>query len=450
MKRLVSACAVLASATPLLAGDFDLPVQEKVLENGLKVLVLEDHAIPNCALYVWWKVGSRDEKIGATGVAHFFEHMMFRGGAKYGGDFDPVMEAAGGSNNAYTSRDVTVYQDWFPKEALPLVLDMERDRMSGMNFAPAGVAAERTVVASEWMGAYDNPVELLDEQLWATAYKAHPYRWSVLGWWSDVENWKQKDLEDFYARNYAPNNTTLVLVGDVEGAAALKAVDEALGKVPKKPDREPIHTQEPKQEGERRAVLESSIAPVPQVRAAWHICRTGDPEFPTFEILEALLLHGDSSILNQLLVEKEQVCQSVSGGWQGHQFDPSLFTVDMVCADGRDPAKAEELCYAALERLAKDGPAERELTKAKNGLRADFVRRMRTIDDRAALVGETETFFGGWRALPARVARFEAVTAADVKAVATKYFTRKNRTVVTLVPVPAAPEKAEDAEKEPK
>ena len=119
---LPAALAVAAAAAPALAGDFDLPVQEKTLANGLKVLVLEDHAIPNCALYVWWRVGSRNEKLGATGIAHFFEHMMFRGGAKYGKTFDVAMEGAGGSNNAYTERDNTVYQDWFPKSALPLIL----------------------------------------------------------------------------------------------------------------------------------------------------------------------------------------------------------------------------------------------------------------------------------------------------------------------------------------
>src|SRR5688572_22122672 len=175
--------ALGASAVPpaARAADLDLSVQEKTLENGMKVLVLEDHAIPNCALYVWWRVGSRDEKLGATGIAHFFEHMMFMGGAKYGKTFDSVMEAAGGSNNAYTTRDVTVYHESFPREALALVLDQERDRMSGMVFTPETVLSERDVVQSEWRSAYDKPPELAEELLWVLAYKEHPYRWSVLG-----------------------------------------------------------------------------------------------------------------------------------------------------------------------------------------------------------------------------------------------------------------------------
>jgi zinc protease len=443
MSALVVGAAAFGPGASARAGDLELPVVEKTLENGMKVLVLEDHAIPNCALYVWWRVGSRDERLGATGIAHFFEHMMFRGGAKYGKTFDDTMEAAGGSNNAFTQRDVTVYQDWFPKSALPLILDVEKDRMSGMVFDKEAVAAERNVVASEWRSDYEVPAELVDEQLWASAFKEHPYRWSVLGWWNDVANWKQSDLEEFYSRNYAPNNATLVLVGDVRADEALKLVDEKLGRVPRRPEREPHHNQESEQKGERRSVLESSIAPSPQVRAAWHMPRTDDPSFPVYEVLEALLLHGESSRLVQLLVEKEQVCQAVSGGWQGHQFDPSLFTVDLVLVEGGDPTRAEALVYDQLERLAKDGPGEKELRKAKNGLKADFVRRMRTINDKAFLLGETDTFFGGWRNLGRRIERIEAVTPQDVAQIAAKTFTRTNRTVVTLLPVAGAEPSAE-------
>jgi len=438
MKRAVAASAafcLVVLASSARAGDFDLPVQEKTFANGMKALVLEDRSIPNCAMYVWWRVGSRNEKLGATGVAHFFEHMMFRGGAKYGKTFDVTMEGAGGSNNAFTERDVTVYQDWFPKEALPLILDIEKDRMSGMVFDPKDVAAEREVVSSEWRSDYEEPATLLDEELWATAYKEHPYHWSVLGWWNDVANWKQTDLEDFYARNYAPNNATVVLVGDVKAEDAMKTIEDALGKIPRKPEREPLHDQEGPQQGERRVELESTIAPAPQVRCAWHICPTNHPDFPTFEVLEALLLHGESSTLVQLLVEKEEICQSVSGGWQGHQFDASLFTVDMMLTAQGDPEKAEALVYGALEKLEKEGPSAKALEKAKNGLRADFVRRMRTINDKAFLLGETETFFGGWRGLGARIARIEQVKAEDVKALVAKYLVKKNRTVATLVPL---------------
>jgi zinc protease len=428
----VVAAALVAAVAPARAGDFDLPVEEKTLENGLKVLVLEDHSIPNCAMYVWWRVGSRNEKLGRTGLAHFFEHMMFRGGAKYGKTFDTMQEGNGATNNAYTTHDNTVFQDWFPRAALPLVLDMEKDRMSGMAFDDADVKAERDVVASEWRLDNDQPDELMNVALWSAAYLEHPYRWQVLGWWNDVQNWKKADLQDFYSTNYAPNNATVILVGDVKSADAMKAVEDALGAIPRKPEREPIVNVEGEQKGERRVVLESSPANVPQCSIAWHVPQTSDKDHAPLEVVEAVLLDGESSRLQQLLVEEEQLCQSLSNSVKENQFDASLFTLSFQMREGVDTAKAEKLAYAEFEQLAKNGPTDRELQKAKNVLTAAFVRRMKTIDGKAGLVGETETFYGGWRELPKRIDAISKVTADDVKRVAAQYFAPKNRTVVTL------------------
>ncbi len=452
---LVVAGLSAASATSARAGDFDLPITEKTLDNGLKVLVLEDHSIPNCAMYVWWRVGSRNEKLGRTGLAHFFEHMMFRGGAKYGKTFDVVQEGNGATNNAYTTRDNTVFQDWFPRAALPLVLDMEKDRMSGMAFDDEDVKAERDVVSSEWRLDNDQPDELMSVALWGAAFQEHPYRWEVLGWWNDVANWKKQDLQDFYSANYAPNNTTVILVGDVKTDDAMKAVESALGGIPRKPEREPIHNVEGEQKGERRVVLENSPPNVPQCSIAWHVPRTNDKDHAPLEALEAVLIDGESSRLQQLLVEEEQLCQSVSGGVEENQFDPSLFSVSFQMREGVATEKAEKLVYAQFDDLAKNGPSERELAKAKNVLTAAFVRRMKTIDGKAGLVGETETFYGGWRELPKRIDAIANVSAGDVKRVAAQYFTQKNRTVVTMKIVGGKPEKEdkdddEDDEKKDK
>jgi len=429
----VLAVLLTALARPALAGEIALSVEEHELENGLRVLIHEDHDIPNVALYVTWKVGARNERTGITGLAHFFEHMMFTGGAEYGKSFDPVMEAAGGSNNAWTSSDVTTYSDWFPRSALPLVLDMEADRMSGMVFDPEVVESERGVVASERRLSMEEPTEVMYEQLWATAYTAHPYQWSVLGFMVDIENWKQSDLEEFFAANYAPNNATLVVVGDVEPARVIELVREKMGAIARRPERRPVHTQEPPQLGERRVVVENPEAALPQVMVGWHMVATADPRFAVFEVIEALLLRGESSRLHRLLVEEQKLCLSVSGGWAGHQFDPSLFTVEIVLRDGKATAEAEALLYGELAELAAEGPGERELRKVKNQLRAAFVRRMRTLDGKADLLSETDTFFGGWQNLGARVERIEAVTAGDVKAALVEFFTQRNRSVCTLV-----------------
>ncbi|MCO5169337.1 MAG: insulinase family protein [Planctomycetes bacterium] len=437
----------VVAASRASALDAPLPVVERELNNGLKVLVLEDRSIPNVAVYVGWRVGSRNEVPGITGLAHFFEHMMFSGGARYGGHFDPIMEAAGGSNNAYTSQDVTVYQDWVPSAQLPLVLDMEADRMRGMRFDPAAVETERGVVASERRLSMEEPVEVMREQLWAAAYTAHPYQWSVLGHMVDIMGWRQEDLERFFATHYAPNNAVLVIVGDVEPATAFELVEEKMGAIPRGPERRPIHTQEPPQKGERRVVVEDENAHLRQVMAAWHIGRTGDADFPAVEVLERLLLVGESSRLYQALVEREAVCLDVGGGFQGYQFDPSLFAVELTMREGVAPEHGEALLYAELDRLAREGPTARELDKAKNGLVAAVVRQLKTINGKASLLMDAELFFGGWQRLPEHIAAVRAVTAEDVTRVAAATFTRKNRTVVTLeVPEGRTAAAATDAE----
>lgn len=438
----------VTTAAAARAGALDpaLPVVEKTLPNGLTVLVLEDHAIPNAALYVGWRVGSRNEVPGTTGIAHFFEHMMFSGGARYGGKFDPIMESAGGANNAYTTQDVTVYQDWFPSSALPLILDMEADRMKAMVFRPATVETERGVVASERRLNMEEPTEQLREQLWAAAYTAHPYQWSVLGHMVDIQNWRQSDLEAFFKANYAPNNAVLCVVGDVKAQEVFELVEKTMGSIPRGPERRPIHTQEPPQKGERRVVVEVPGAGLRQVMAAWHICSTADPRFPAVEVLERLLLHGESSRLYKRLVDQERVCLDVGGGFQGYQFDASLFSVELTLREGTDPAKAEALLYEELERLARDGPEARELEKAKNGIEAGVVRSMKTINGKASLVMDTELFFGGWERLPEVLKTLRAVSADEVKKVVGDWFTRRNRTVVTLeVPEAAAGESPDAA-----
>src|SRR5690348_15629140 len=189
---LIAACALLS--LPLLGQKAE--VKTTTLTNGMKVLVQEDHSIPNVALYIFYRIGSRNERPGTTGISHFFEHMMFNGAKKYGpGEFDRTMEAAGGSNNAYTSRDVTVYQDWFPRSALDLIFDLEADRIENLSFDPKIIASERGVVASERRSSVDaSNFGILFEQLYSTAFSAHPYQWPVVGWMVDIDNWTMDDL----------------------------------------------------------------------------------------------------------------------------------------------------------------------------------------------------------------------------------------------------------------
>ena len=204
------------------------------LANGMKVIVWTDRDIPNIALYNWVRVGSRNEVPGITGLAHFFEHMMFNGTAKRTpGEFDRLMEAQGGSNNAFTSDDVTVYQDWIPRTALDLVFDLEADRLANLSFDPKVIESERGVVYSERrLRTEDSNDGFLAEQVQATAFVAHPYQFPTVGWPADIQGWKIEDLQKFFKTNYAPNNCTLILVGDLSRRRRLRAREEIPGADP--------------------------------------------------------------------------------------------------------------------------------------------------------------------------------------------------------------------------
>src|SRR5882724_4478201 len=216
MKRLTLLLAGMAiAAATATAQDYGIKTHQ--LKNGMKILVQPDHNIPNVALYIFYRIGSRNEHPGTTGLSHFFEHMMFNGAKKYGPkQLDVVMEAAGGANNAYTNNDVTVYQDWFPHSALDLIFDIEADRIENLAFDPKMIASEREVVASERRTSVDSDNGgLLSEQLWATAFTAHTYQWPVVGWMVDIQNWKMEDLKHHFEMGYSPSNATMVVSGNV-------------------------------------------------------------------------------------------------------------------------------------------------------------------------------------------------------------------------------------------
>src|SRR5579864_6611533 len=250
----------------------EYPVATKTLKNGMKILVQTDHSIPNVALYTFYRVGSRNERPGTTGLSHFFEHMMFNGAKKYGpGELDKVMESNGGSNNAYTTRNVTVYQDWFPRSALELIFDIEADRIRDLSFDPKKIESERGVVASERRSSVDGQNEgLLDEQLWATAFMAHTYQWPVLGWMSDIEHWTMEDLKHHFEMGYSPSNATMVIAGDVTPEEVFALAEKYLEPIPAHTPPPAVTTTEPPQLGERRLVVRKP-AELPLLMIAYHV-----------------------------------------------------------------------------------------------------------------------------------------------------------------------------------
>jgi len=410
------------------------PVVTKTLKNRMKVLVQSDHSIPNVALYIFYRIGSRNEHPGTTGLSHFFEHMMFNGAKKYGpGELDKAMEANGAANNAYTTENTTVYQDWFPRSALDLIFEIEADRIQYLSFDPKKIESERGVVASERRTSVDaDNGGILREQLQATAFVAHPYQWPVVGWMSDIEHWTMDDLKHHFEMGYAPNNATMVVVGDVSAEEIFKLCEKYIEPIPTHAPPPPVTTVEPEQMGERRLVVHKP-AELPLLMMAYHVPQTNSPDFYALNILRTVLVQGESSRLYQRLVDQDQIALEVEM-FQQPAFDPTIAILAVQPKQGVDPQKCEAALYDELEKIKKTPISDSELEKAKNMRLVEFYHQMRTINGRANTIGTYEVFFGDYSKVFDAAKNYAAVTREDVQRVAQKYFGANNRTVATLIP----------------
>jgi zinc protease len=433
--------ALLALASPAVHAAPQAPsgaegITSRTLPNGLQIVVWPDHDIPNVAMYTWYRVGSRNERPGITGISHFFEHMMFNGTkTRPPGEFDRVMEANGGSNNAYTSSDVTVYQNWFPRTALELIFDLEADRMRNLDFDPKAVESERGVIQSERRAGVDNDnFGMLVEQMQATAYVAHPYQIPTIGWPSDIAAWTVEDLQAYYQQYYAPNNAVMFVVGDVKAEEVFTLAERHLATLAAQPAPEPVKTREPPQLGERRLRIERE-AQTPLVAMAWHTFAAPDRESRVMEVVLSILGDGDSSRLHQRLVEQEQAAVEL-GTFLEQGFDPGLAWFYAIVPPGGDPARVEQLVDEELARLAREGPTPAELDKARNQALAGFWRGLETISGKAQALGEYQVFHGDYRKLFDAPAQYEGITAEDVKQAVATVLRATNRTVGTLMPAP--------------
>jgi zinc protease len=406
----------------------------RTLPNGLKLVVWPDRDIPNVAMYTWYRVGSRNERPGITGISHFFEHMMFKGTkTRPQGEFDRAMEANGGRNNAYTNSDVTVYQNWFPNTATPLIFELESDRMRNLDFDPKMVESERGVVYSERRSVIDNDnFGSLVEQMQATAFVAHPYQIPTIGWPSDIEGWKSDDLRAYYQQYYAPNNAVMFVVGDVEPAAVFELAEEHLAGIAAQPAPAPVTTVEPPQQGERRITIERE-AQTPLLAMAWHAAAAPDRETRVMEVLLSILGDGESSRLYRRLVDQEQAAVDV-GTALDQGFDPGLAWVYAVVPPDGDVDRTEQLIDEETARLTREGPTAAELAKARNQALAGFWHGLETISGKAQALGTYEVFHGDYRKLFEAPAEYESITAEDVRKVAATLLRKGNRTVGRLVP----------------
>lgn len=407
-------------------------VKTFVLKNGMKFLVVEDNSIPNANMYLFYKVGSRNEYQGITGLSHFFEHMMFNGAKKFAPkEFDRTMEFNGGANNAYTNQDVTVYTNWFPSSAAEVIFDLEADRISSLSIDPKMVESERGVVLSERSTGLENsPWSLLTQSVQAQAFQEHPYHWPVVGYEDDMKNWKQADLERYFKTYYAPNNCVVVVSGAVKTDDIKKLAEKYLELIPAQPEPPKVHTIEPPQAGERRIVLKKDVT-TPYLYIAYKAPETKNDDYYSLVLLRDILSRGKSSRLYASLVDNRQLANSVFTAYN-ESFDPTVFGFYLVTNKGVNEVDLEKAMYEEIEKIKKEGINEKELQKVKNQKLIQFYMQVETINGKSNNIGTYEVFFGDYKKMFDAPAEYNKVTADDIKRVANKYFLKSNRTVGIL------------------
>ena len=420
-------------------------VQEFKLDNGLKIVVQEDHRAPVVVSQVWYRAGALDEVNGKTGVAHVLEHMMFKGTKTVpAGKFSRLIAAAGGKENAFTAQDQTTYYQQLEKSNLPLSIKLEADRMANLNLTDEEFAKEIKVVMEErrWR-TEDKPQSKVNEQFNSTIYHVHPYGRPVVGWMNDLENMTAADAREWYNTWYAPNNATLVVVGDVNAQDVLKLAKQYFG--PLKPHALPARKPqvEPEQKGERRVVVKAQ-AKLPYVLMGFHVPSLQDADKDVdpyaLEILAGVLNGNASARLNQNLVRQSQIAIDVDAGYdmvqRGRQ---SIFVLDGTPSEGRSVAELEAAILNEVEKIKTGGVTEEELQRVKAQVIAADVYQRDSMFYQAMQIGNLETAGFSWRILKDYPAKLQAVTAEQVQLVAKKYFNKDNLTVATLDPQPIDP-----------
>ncbi len=431
MKKLLS-ILLMGCWIPLLAQTKADDVKTFTLKNGMKFLVLEDNSIPNANMYLFYKVGSRNEHPGITGLSHFFEHMMFNGAKKFGPKmFDQTMEFNGGANNAYTTQNITVYTDWFPVSAMETIFNLESDRISSLSIDPKMVESERGVVLSERSTSLENsPWNMLNDAVNATAFQEHPYHWTVIGYESDIKNWTKEDLEKYFRTYYAPNNCVVVVSGNVKADEVKRLAEKYMASIPSSNPPQAVHLLEPPQTGERRVMVQKEV-PNPYLMIGYHTPEARNKDFYSLSILSSVLSSGNSSRLYSALVDKKQLATTIGTDFS-ESFDPNLFQVYALTAAGVKEADLESAIYNEIEKVKKEGITDQELQKIKNQKLIEFYGQIETINGKSNNIGTYELFFGDYRKMFDAPAEYSKVTLDDVKRVANEYFKKSNRTVGVL------------------
>ncbi|HTU02610.1 MAG TPA: pitrilysin family protein [Candidatus Sulfotelmatobacter sp.] len=437
---LLAASIAVPAAAP--ADNLADRVSETTLDNGLKVLIVEEHKAPVVTVQVWYHVGSRNEQVGKTGLSHMLEHMMFKGTSEVGAkQFSTLIRQNGGQDNAFTTTDYTGYYIDFAADRVGLALRLEADRMAHLLLAPEDFLPERQVVMEERrLRIEDQPGQLLGETMRAAAFLAHPYRWPVIGWSSDIDGYTRDDLVRHYRTYYVPNNATLIVAGDIRKAEVLAEIQTLFGKIPRGPDPPAVITTEPPQRGERRIVVRKE-AELPLVFAVYHVPTIAHVDAFALEVLAYVLGGGASARLHEHIVYDKRLATFATADYSGVHHDPHLFGLNAGPMPGKSTEEVEQALYGEVERIVQEPISDRELQKAKNQIEAEFVFAEDSVQRMARLLGSMESV-ASWKLLIGYLDGIRKVTAEDVKRVARRYLTPENRTVGILVPLPRQPSAA--------
>ncbi len=428
----------------LLVGSAQAAVTDVTLDNGMRVIVQEDHRAPVMVSQVWYRAGSVDEFNGTTGVAHVLEHMMFKGTPTVpAGEFSKRIAAAGGRENAFTSRDYTAYFQQMQKDRLELAMKLEADRMANLVISDDLFAKEIQVVMEERrLRTDDQPQSVVYERLMATAYQEHPYRRPIIGWMDDLQHMTAADARAWYQRWYAPNNATLVVAGDVKADAVIALAKRYFGVLPAHslPGRKP--QDEPEQIGEKRIVVKAP-AKLPYLLMAWHAPSLRDWQKDTapyaLQLLAGVLSGNDSARLQTSLVKRQQVAVDASAGYDAVARGPGMFLIDATPAPGKSVADLEKSIRDVIERIRRDGISDDELARVKAQVIAADVYQRDSLFYQAMQLGEYATTGLPPEALEHRVEKLRAVTAEQVRAAAQQWLQDDRLSVAELDPQPLKP-----------
>lgn len=404
----------------------------------MQVLILKEPRAPLVTHQIWYKVGSRNEELGKTGLSHVTEHLMFKGTDKYGAkQFSRLVQKAGGRDNAFTSKDYTAYFQNGPNTELKRWMDMEADRMRGLKVDEAAFETEKNVVLEERrLRTEDDPVSFLMEDTMAAAYKAHPYQWPIIGWYYDLESLNRNDFLKYYGTYYRPNNATLVVVGDVDPKQVLTWAEQTYGRIPSGPEPPPVTAKEPHQYGERRVVVQRE-AQLPFLAMAYHVPNWENPDAFALEVLVHLLSQGRSSRLYHKLVYKKRLALDVGANYDLDTADASTFVFYGQPLPGKTVAQIERAVDAEIKDLQTDLVEPKELEKAKNQITASFYMSMDSLFYRGMVLGKLATV-ARWDLVKEFIPKIQQVTAEDVRRVAREYLVPDNRTIGVLLPVQGA------------